>query len=95
MSGPDIAEWQVTTLPTGALDLAPTVLRLLGIAADQEFDGRVIWEAMRTADGEPGSYGTERIEPNASHPDAFAPEIVLEVVGGTTYVDRVTNGRGS
>jgi arylsulfatase A-like enzyme len=95
MSGPDIAERQVTTLPTGALDLAPTVLRLLGIAADQEFDGRVIWEAMRTADGEPGSYGTERIEPNASHPDAFAPEIVLEVVGGTTYVDRVTNGRGS
>jgi hypothetical protein len=92
MSGPDIGEGRVTTLPSGAVDLTPTVLQLLGIEPEQAFDGRVLWEALRDADEEPGSHCTERIGPAATHPGGFAPELVLEVVGRTSYVDRVTNG---
>jgi arylsulfatase A-like enzyme len=92
MAGPDIAERQITTLPTGAVDLTPTVLQLLGIEPRQPFDGRVLWEALRVADGEPGSHHTERIGPANAHPDGFAPEIVIEYVGRTSYVDRVTTG---
>jgi hypothetical protein len=92
MAGPDIAERQITTLPTGAVDLTPTVLQLLGIEPRQPFDGRVLWEALRVADGEPGSHHTEPIGPASAHPDGFAPEIVIEYVGRTSYVDRVTTG---
>ncbi|MEZ4573200.1 MAG: hypothetical protein R2849_23350 [Thermomicrobiales bacterium] len=28
-----------------------------------------------------------------SHPDGFSPEIIIERVGSTSYIDQVTNGR--
>ena len=92
-SGPSFREGMTTTLPTGAVDLTPTLLQLLGIEGTGGHDGRVLWESLGSPAGEPGSHSTHRIAPEAHHPDGFEPEIVLESVGETRYVDRIENGR--
>jgi len=45
-AGPDFHQDQTDDLPTGNVDLAPTILHILGIKAPQEMDGRVLSEAM-------------------------------------------------
>jgi len=44
--GPDFRHGEVDDLPTGNIDLAPTILQILGIKAPQQLDGRVLSEAM-------------------------------------------------
>src|SRR6185436_10275169 len=48
-TGPDLKRGKVDDLPTGNVDLAPTILRVLGITAPQQLDGRVLSEAMTGA----------------------------------------------
>ncbi len=91
--GPDILEGVTTNLPTGATDLAPTVLQLLGHASPVSVDGRVLWEAFRDPAGEPGEHRKSTKSSYVLHPDGFAPEGMFEHVGEVTYLDRVTNGR--
>jgi len=45
-AGPDFRKGVANTLPSSNVDIAPTVLRLLGIDAPQKFDGRVLVEGM-------------------------------------------------
>ena len=45
-AGPDFRRGQTDDLPTGNVDLAPTILHILGIKAPQRMDGRVLSEAM-------------------------------------------------
>jgi len=94
-SGPDFHEGATTTLPTGAVDLTPTILHLLGLETSFEFDGRVLWEAMGDPSGEPGDHQSERIGPAIQHAAGFEPQILLERVGSTRYVDRVLNSSGA
>ena len=46
-AGPDFRERASSDLPTANVDLAPTILHLLGIAAPSTMSGRVIDEALR------------------------------------------------
>jgi hypothetical protein len=48
-AGPDIKRGETDDLPTGNLDLAPTILHILGIKPAQEMDGRILSEAMTIA----------------------------------------------
>src|SRR3989442_4390304 len=50
-AGPDVREHAVSDVPTRNVDLAPTVLRLLGLPVPDTMTGRVIEEALR--DGPP------------------------------------------
>jgi hypothetical protein len=60
--GPDLKSGFADTLPTGNIDLAPTVLWLLGVKFKQPMDGRVLSEAL-TVDAPPaGEPVTERLE---------------------------------
>jgi arylsulfatase A-like enzyme len=45
-AGPDFSAGQVDELPTGNVDIAPTVLRLLKIKPAKPMDGRVLDEAF-------------------------------------------------
>ena len=45
-AGPDFRHGQVDALPTGNVDIAPTVLRLLKIKPAKPMDGRVLKEAL-------------------------------------------------
>jgi hypothetical protein len=64
-AGPDFRSGVFDALPTGNVDVAPTVLWILGIQPPQKMDGRVLTEAL-TVKGpkinsfEPGHIETER-----------------------------------
>jgi len=45
-NGPDFRRGQTDDLPSGNVDLAPTILAIFGIAPPQPMDGRVLSEAM-------------------------------------------------
>ena len=45
-AGPDFRRSETDDLPTGNTDLAPTILRILGITPSQQLDGRILSEAM-------------------------------------------------
>jgi arylsulfatase A-like enzyme len=46
VAGPDFRRGYADDLPSGNVDLAPTILRILGITAPQQMDGRILSEAM-------------------------------------------------
>ena len=50
-SGPDLKRGFVDTVPSGNIDLAPTVLHLLGIPPKSPMDGRVLREALAAETG--------------------------------------------
>ena len=50
-SGPDLKRGVVTEMPSGVVDIAPTVLSLLD-QPTEDLDGRILWEAFA---GRPGS----------------------------------------
>jgi arylsulfatase A-like enzyme len=45
-AGPDIKKGLVNDVPSGNIDLAPTVLWLLGVPPEKPMDGRVLHEAL-------------------------------------------------
>jgi len=47
-AGPDFKEHAVSDAPTGNVDMAPTLLKLLGLAVPQTMSGRVLDEALRS-----------------------------------------------
>ncbi|MBA2452820.1 MAG: alkaline phosphatase family protein [Chloroflexia bacterium] len=90
--GPSFQEGVINETPTGAIDIAPTMLTLLGITPPEHMDGRVVWEAMSDPQGDIQHGQTEVITPENEHPDRFNPELVLHRVGSTSYVHQGTNG---
>lgn len=50
-SGPDLKRGLISDIPSGNIDLAPTVLDILGIAVPPSMDGRVLREAYAKFDG--------------------------------------------
>ena len=54
-AGPDFRRGQTDDLPTGNVDVAPTILHILGIKASQEMDGRVLSEAIVSVDQVPAA----------------------------------------
>src|SRR6266571_5775112 len=58
-AGPDFRRGQTDDLPTGNVDLTPTILHILGIKAPQEMDGKVLSEAMVNTDQVPAGGKTE------------------------------------
>jgi arylsulfatase A-like enzyme len=52
-SGPSFRQGLVSELPSGNVDIAPTVLRLLGLTTDAALDGRPLVEALRAAADRP------------------------------------------
>ena len=49
-AGPDFLKGHMSDLPTGHVDLHPTILHLLGIPAESPTDGRVLHEALHGGD---------------------------------------------
>jgi arylsulfatase A-like enzyme len=86
-AGPDFREHVTTSLPSSNVDIAPTVLRILGLDAPQKFDGRVLAEAMEEK--------AERIEPLSKTIQAsrkfpsgeWQQHLRVSLVGETVYID--------
>ena len=85
-SGPDFREGVVSTLPTGVIDLLPTVLTLLGLPLPEPVDGRVLWEALRHPAGEPGPASVETVEPARPAPGVPRARLAIARVGAASYL---------
>ncbi len=94
-AGPDFRRGQTDDLPTGNVDLAPTILHILGIKPPQEMDGRVLSEAMVNGDQVPAGRKTETKTIEAKKDFAagsWRQSLRISRVGSTIYLDE---GNGS
>jgi predicted AlkP superfamily pyrophosphatase or phosphodiesterase len=89
-TGPDFRRGQTDDLPTGNVDLAPTILHIVGIKAPQEMDGRVLSEAMVNVDQVPagGKAETKTIEAKKDFAaGTWRQSLKTSRVGSTIYLD--------
>ena len=85
--GPSFKQASRIQSPTGNVDLAPTVLRLLGIPAPDHMEGRALVEAL--ADGKDSvdwSSTTHRAERKTSS-GMYCQTVRVSTVGDTSYID--------
>jgi arylsulfatase A-like enzyme len=81
--GPDFGRGVVDSMPVGNVDVAPTVLALLGVrVAPGEMDGRVLGEALRG-----GVEGLVVRDTVAVRDGAYGARVARQRVGDHWYVD--------
>ncbi|HEU5246997.1 MAG TPA: alkaline phosphatase family protein [Candidatus Udaeobacter sp.] len=89
-AGPDFHRGQTDDLATGNIDLAPTILHILGIKAAQKMDGRVLSEAMVDVDRVPAGTKAEAKTIEAKKDFAggtWRQSLRISRVGSTIYLD--------
>ena len=86
-SGPSFRQGLVSELPSGNVDIAPTVLRLLGVTTGAALDGRPLVEGLRHAADPPPGAATDRYEaPCRIGGVSVLHRAVVERVGHARYV---------
>jgi len=86
-AGPDFRREQPDDLPTGNVDLAPMILRILGITAPQ-MDGRILSEAMVSSDMPRLKPESKTIEAAKDFPSGtWRQSLQTSRVGSTIYLD--------
>ena len=86
--GPDFRRNYVDDLPSGNVDLAPTILRILGIKPPQPMDGRILSEAMVNKDAVMLKPETRKIEATKDFSaGAWRQSLQISRVGSTEYLD--------
>jgi predicted AlkP superfamily pyrophosphatase or phosphodiesterase len=83
-SGPSFREGLVSAVPTGATDITPTILTILGLELPEAIDGRVLHEALADPTGE--APDREDMVISATNPANQPRGVLLHRVGSTTYV---------
>lgn len=84
VNGPSFREGVDATLPTGGIDIMPTILTVLGMDIPATVSGRVLSEALDTPVDETPEPQTMRLR--AQHPGPHDRAVVLDSVGSTVYV---------
>jgi predicted AlkP superfamily pyrophosphatase or phosphodiesterase len=91
-AGPDFREHFTTSLPSGNVDIAPTVLHLLGLEPPQKFDGRILIEGMEEK-AERIEALNKTIQAGRKFPSGeWQQHLRVSLVGETVYIDE---GNGS
>ncbi len=92
-SGPDFRRGATDDLPTSNLDLAPTILRILGIEPAQKLDGRILREAMPNESKAAPVVTTETVEAIRQFPDGtWRQYLRTSKIADEVYLDQ---GNGS
>jgi hypothetical protein len=81
-NGPSFHRGVQSSLPTGAVDLLPTILTLLDLPLPSYLDGRVLWELFAQPSGEPGENRDEILEAARGN----GGQVLLHKVGPSMYV---------
>jgi arylsulfatase A-like enzyme len=85
-AGPDFREHAVSDAPTSNVDLAPTLLRLLGLKVPATMAGRVIEEGLRN--GRSAPVRVEHIAETVRTPDgSYELTAHVSVAAGHRYLD--------
>jgi hypothetical protein len=86
-AGPDFKRGETDDLPSGNVDLAPTILQVLNLKPAQKMDGRILSEAM-TAAASPQKPETKTIEATKQFESGtWRQSLRISRVGSTTYLD--------
>ena len=92
-AGPDFRRGQTDDLPTGNVDLAPTILGILGIKARDKIDGRILSEAVTDASVAEPKTETKMVEATRDFSSGtWRQSLRISRVGSTIYLDE-GNGR--
>lgn len=83
-SGPSFREGIATSVPTGAVDLAPTVLDILRMPIPSTVDGRVLQEGLVSPEGDAPEWKDETVTAEISGSDVR--RLLIHRVGSTSYV---------
>ena len=87
-AGPDFRRGITNDIPSGNVDIAPTLLSIFGIAPVRSFDGRVLAETLTGRDAEPPKVQTRRLEAAANLPDGeWLQYLQITEVNGVRYLD--------
>ncbi len=90
-AGPDLREGRQSSTPSGNIDLAPTILHLLGLTPAARMDGRVLREALRESSppvGAPEGSQSERIERvKEFEKSRWRQYLQITRYGGSFYID--------
>ncbi len=90
--GPDFKQSATITAPTGNVDLAPTILHLLGLPGGAWMHGRVLEEALRggpeTVEWLSETHKAER----STQKGTYRQTITVSQAGETVYVDEGSGG---
>jgi len=94
-SGPSFRQGAVSELPSGNVDIGPTVLRLLGVSTDVPLDGRPLTEGLREAiEPAPAAAAPAPHEAHCHLGDGrLVFRAVIERVGGARYVASLSSER--
>ena len=86
-SGPDFKRGATNDLPSGNVDLTPTILQILGLKPAQKMDGRILSEAMIIA---PSSQKLEKNTIEATRhfqSGTWRQSLQISRIGSTIYLD--------
>lgn len=86
-AGPDFREHTVSDVPTANVDLAPTLLRLLGVELPPMMTGRVMEEALRGGPS-PSSVRVEHLDETVTTPNgSYELTAHISTAAGCRYLD--------
>lgn len=81
--GPSLRNGTTIPTPTGNVDLAPTLLHLLGVPIDTAMDGRILAEVLN----EPGDIPAAVCRTHSATSGGYSQRVQISKVGTTGYVD--------
>jgi arylsulfatase A-like enzyme len=84
-AGPDFRERAMSDVPTSNVDIAPTLLRLLGLPSAPTMTGRVIEEGLRN--GRPAPAVTRSTETVKTPDGSYVLAARISTVSGYRYLD--------
>lgn len=86
-AGPGFKQGATSEVPTGNVDVAPTLLHLLGIPAPPTMTGRVILEGLRAGPQPTAVAVIRRAETVQTRDGSYKLTANLSIVGGKHYLD--------
>ena len=87
-AGPDFRKGMVDQFPSGNIDLAPTILHILGVPPPERMDGRVLTEALAAETLKPSAPSTHTLEATHDLGNTFWHQYLrVTEFDGTTYFD--------
>lgn len=90
-AGPDLRSGFVDETPSGNVDVAPTILKILDIKPPQAMDGRVLSEALATSDGNALKVENKELRSQAKLPSGeWTQTLHFTEVDGVRYLDEAT-----
>jgi arylsulfatase A-like enzyme len=92
-AGPDFRRDYTDELPTGNIDVAPTVLHILGVPPTGKLDGRILTEALTAGMHDTPEPTTRSLEAARALPSArWQQHLKLSRVGDVEYIDEGNGG---